>query len=291
MLSPQLLKKIQAIYIKSRFLATDVFTGEYESAFRGRGIEFEEVREYYPGDDIRSIHWPITARMDKPYVKVYREEREQTLLFVVDASASENFGSQTRPKKEIIAEIAALLAYTANRSNDKVGLVIFSDHVEKYIPPKKGKSHVWHVISELLSFEPKGHKTNLKEALQFVDRICNRRSICFVISDFLATGYEKALRVLNFRHDVVSFTVTDPLEHRLPVGGLMTFRDLETGEVKTLDFGQAKSRALYEARQKKKFEDLRLFFLSLDMDFLLVKTDEDYIEPLLRFFRLREKRL
>jgi len=291
MLSPELLQKIQRIYIKTNFLTNDVFAGEYESAFKGRGMQFESVREYIAGDDIRTIDWNVTARMNHPFVKIFREEREQTVMLLVDGSASEDFGSQKIFKKEIVAEIAAVLAYAAIKSNDKVGLIIFSDRVERFIPPKKGSSHVWHVISEILSFQPKGRTTNMEEALNYFSRVIHRRSICFVISDFLSEGYEQPLKLARFKHDVVALSVVDPLEDNFSAGGIMSFYDLETGEVVSIDMGSPKVRQSFKLARTKETQKRLKTFQSMRVDYLSLWTNRDYIEPLLGFFRMREKRM
>lgn len=291
MLSPELLQKIQRIYIKSNYLANDVFAGEYESAFKGRGMEFEAVREYVPGDDVRIIDWNVTARMDTPFVKTFREEREQTLMLLVDGSASEDFGSQQRFKREVVAEIAAVLAYAAIKSSDKVGLIIFTDRVERFIPPKKGRGHVWHVISEILSFKPKGKKTDMYEALNYFSRVIHRRSICFVISDFLSSGFEQPMKLVKFKHDVIALSVADPLEDSFSAGGIMSFYDLETGEVVSIDMGSSKVRQSFKIARNKDYQKKVKLFQSMNVDYLSLQTNHDYIKPLLSFFRMREKRL
>ncbi|MBI2340524.1 MAG: DUF58 domain-containing protein [Deltaproteobacteria bacterium] len=291
MLSPDLLKKIQRIYIKSNYLANDVFAGEYETAFRGRGMEFEEVREYAPGDDIRAIDWNVTARMDRPYVKVFREEREQTVMLLIDGSASQGFGSKGRLKREVVAELAAVLAYAAIKSNDKVGLIIFTDQVERFIPPKKGRGHVWHVISEILSFKPRGLKTDMAEALNYLSRVVHRRSILFVVSDFLTEGYDISLRTARFKNDTIALSVFDPLEAEFCAGGIMSFQDLETGEVISIDMGSAGTRRSFGLLRREEEEGIVRRFRSMKIDHLRLKTDRDFIEPLLKFFRMREKRI
>lgn len=291
MLSPDLLKKVQRIYIKSNYLANDVFAGEYETAFRGRGMEFEEVREYMPGDDIRAIDWNVSARMDRPFVKVFREEREQTVMLAVDGSASGGFGSKGRLKRDVTAEVAAVLAYAAIKCNDKVGLVIFTDRVECYIPPKKGRGHIWNVISRILSFQPQGIKTDIGVALNYLSRVVHRRSICFVISDFLTEGYEIPLQVARFKNDVIALEVGDPLEEEFGPGGIMSFADLETGEVISIDMGSEGARRSFRLLRGEERRKVSKKFQSMKIDFLRLKTSRDYIEPLLEFFRMREKRL
>lgn len=291
MLSPELLQKIQRIYIKSSYLANDVFAGEYESAFKGRGMEFEAVREYIPGDDIRAIDWNVTARMNHPFIKTFHEEREQTLMLLVDGSASEDFGSQKRFKREVVAEIAAVLAYAAIKSSDKVGLIIFTDRVETYIPPKKGRGHVWHVISEILSFKPIGKQTDMTEALNYFNRVTHRRSICFVISDFLSEGFEQSMKLAKFKHDVIALSVVDPLEESFSAGGIMSFYDLETGDVVSIDMGSAKVRRSFKISRNKEAQRKKRLFQTMNVDYLSLQTNRDYIEPLLGFFRMREHRL
>ncbi len=290
MLSADLLKKIQHIYIKSRYLANDIFSGEYESAFRGRGMEFEEVREYFPGDDIRTIDWNVTARMDKPFVKVFREEREQTVMLVVDGSASQNFGSKNRLKREMAAEVAAVLAYAAVKSKDKVGLLIFTDQVERFIPPKKGRGHVWRVISEILSFKPIGLRTNLDTALTFLMTAIHRRAVCFIISDFLDTPYEKSLKTGRMKHDLVLFHLTDPIEESMDKGGWIYMRDLESGSLLARNLGSPSVRRSFTIEQNKEIQKRKNRFNQAGVDSLFLRSDRDYIPPLLQFFKMREKR-
>ncbi|MBU0505022.1 DUF58 domain-containing protein [bacterium] len=287
MLSPELLKKIDSIFIRSRHRVTDVFAGEYESAFRGRGIEFEEFREYVPGDDVRQIDWHVTARMDKPFVKVFREEREQTIFFLVDASKSLLFG-KTRNKLEVATEIAALLSYAAIKSNDKVGLLIFSDQIEKYIPPKKGRGHVWNIIATLLTHKPQGTKTDLKAAIQFFLEVAHRRTFCFLISDFIDVAYQDALKVAGFKHEFVVMRILDQLERKMPRGALMDFEDLETG--KTLSTDMSGSQSWFDRAYQEQTKELTHFMGTHRIDFLDLKVDDDYVETLLRFFMKREKK-
>lgn len=286
MLSPELLKKVDSLFIRSRRKVTDVFSGEYESAFRGSGIEFEEFREYAPGDDVRQIDWNVTARMDRPFVRVHREEREQTIFFLVDASKSLFFGKQ-KEKIEVATEIAALLSYAAIKSSDKVGLLIFSDCIEKYIPPKKGKGHVWNVIASLLSHKPRGKQTNINQALQFFLQVAHRRTTCFLISDFFDDNYQHSLRVANLKHEMVVFRLLDPLENRFSQGVLMDFDDLETGEKFSADLNDKKN-IIHGLNDKKK--ELKHFAGVHQIDFLDLSTDEDYVESLLRFFIQRDKK-
>lgn len=290
MLSPEILKKIETITIKGRRLVNDVFAGEYETAFKGRGMSFEEVREYFPGDEVRTIDWNVTARMDKPYVKVFREEREQTVMILVDASASNLFGSKTKLKQEAVALIAAILSYAAVKSGDKVGLIMFTDRVEKYVPPKKGGAHIWHVISEILSFKPAHQRTEFTPCFKFFDRVIHRRSVCFVLSDFWADDVVTPLTTAHFKHEVVALMVRDPLEMNVPAAGLMALRDLETGQEAVVDWGSASVRKSFAQVQEKKTAGLLKTLKSYSVDTLLFSPSDDPIEPLLKFFRRREKR-
>jgi len=286
----EILKKVKRIEITTRGLVNDVFSGEYHSVFRGRGMEFAEVREYQIGDDIRTIDWNVTARQGHPYVKVFEEERELTVMLLVDVSSSGEFGTFRQMKGEIAAEICALLAFSAIKNNDKVGLIIFSDQVEKFVAPKKGKSHVLRVIREILYHEPKGTQTNIGEALEFLSRVSRRRSVVFLVSDFLSTGYEKALQIANRRHDIVSITITDPREIDLPDVGFIELEDAETGETFLVDTSSSALRQEFAAATSSAVEEREKLFRSLDVDYIDIRTDQSYIEPLIRFFRMRAKR-
>ncbi|MDX1383133.1 MAG: DUF58 domain-containing protein, partial [Thermoanaerobaculia bacterium] len=234
-LPAELFAQIKGIQIRTQRLVTDLLAGEYESAFRGRGMEFEEVREYQPGDDVRHIEWNVTARMDHPFVKEHREERELTVMLLVDVSSSGIFGSDRKLKSDVAAEVAAILAYAAIRSNDRVGLIVFSDHVELFIPPKKGRGHVWRVIREILTHRPRREETSLDAALEYLGRVTRRRAVVFLISDFIDEGYAERLRVAARRHDVTAVPVLDPRELELPMVGLIELEDAESGEVLTVD--------------------------------------------------------
>lgn len=287
MLSPELLSKVDQIFIRASRRVTDVFCGEYESAFRGRGIEFEEFRDYIPGDDIRLIDWNVTARMDKPYVKIFREEREQTVFFLVDLSGSHDFG-RTRTKREVITEIAALLAFATIKSNDKVGLVLFTDQVELFIPPKKGRGHIWHIIASLLTHEPKGRGTNIATALKFFLDMVRRRATCFVMSDFWDHDFVDPLKIANFRHNVVAIRVLDAIEKYLPSGALVSFADLESAQVLSLDLSAVAhgSRTDTQARETHLNHVMR----SAGIDYLDLEIGEDYVDRLIRYFIGREKK-
>lgn len=290
-LSKEVIKKIQRIHIHTNYLVNDILAGEYESAFRGRGMEFEEVREYQAGDDVRDIDWNVTARMGHPYVKIYREERELTIMLMVDVSNSGQCGSVTHLKNEVAAEIAAILAFAAVKSNDKVGLIIFSDRVEKYIPPKKGRAHVWRVIREVIQHKPQSTKTDISAVLNFLNKITTRRVIAFLISDFIAQGYDKSLRITNKKHDVIALSITDPIEQRLPQVGLIELEDAETGETMLVDTSDSNIRKGFSALAARNRKELLERFRSNNVDHIGIHTDQSSIDPIMKFFRMREKRL
>jgi uncharacterized protein (DUF58 family) len=291
MIPRELVKKIRFIQISTRKTVNDILAGEYQSVFKGRGMEFEEVREYLPGDEIRTIDWNVTARMGRPYVKRFVEERELTILLLVDLSASGTFGSVRQMKNEVAAELCALLAFSAIKNNDKVGLVVFTDCIEMFIPPKKGLSHVLRLIREILYFKPKQAKTNIREALDYLGRITTKRSVVFLISDFLGTGFEKPMRVLSKRHDLIAVSVTDPREVRMPPVGLVELEDAETGQLVLLDTGSSAVRNEYERLGRERTGELRELFTSMGVDHIEVFTDRDHARDLVRFFRTRERRL
>jgi len=286
----EILKKVKRIEIQTRGLVNDVFSGEYHSVFKGRGMEFSEVREYQMGDDIRTIDWNVTARAGHPFVKVFEEERELTVVLLVDVSSSGEFGTHAQMKGEIAAEICALLAFSAIKNNDKVGLVIFSDDVEQFVAPKKGKAHVLRVVREILYHKPKGKQTNISAALEFLSRVTKRRSVVFLVSDFISSGYEKALQIANKRHDIVAITVTDPREIELPNVGFIELEDAETGETFLVDTSDIDVRDDFVSRTNESIETRDKLFRNLNVDHIDIKTNESYIEPLIRFFRMRAKR-
>ncbi len=290
MIPKEILKKVKRIEITTRGMVNDIFSGEYHSVFKGRGMEFSEVREYQIGDDIRTIDWNVTARMGHPYVKIFEEERELTVMLLVDVSSSGNFGTQDRMKGEIAIEICALLAFSAIKNNDKVGLIIFTDKIEKFIPPKKGKSHVLRVLRELLYHKPHGTQTDIANVLEYMNRVTRRRSVIFLVSDFINTGYEKALQIANRRHDVVAITVTDPREIDLPDVGFIELEDAETGEFIVVDTSYAEVRSLYSKQSRQDVQIRNKLFRSINVDQIDIHTDKPYIEPLIKFFRMRAKR-
>jgi uncharacterized protein (DUF58 family) len=269
----------------------EVFSGEYHSVFKGRGMEFSEVREYQVGDDIRTIDWNVSARMDHPYVKVFEEERELTVMLLVDVSSSGNFGTTSQMKGEIAAELCAVLAFSAIKNNDKVGLIIFSNKIEKFIPPRKGKQHVLRVIREILFYEPEDSQTNLNVALEYLIRVIRRRSIVFLISDFLTEDYEKALQVTNKKHDVIAIDIIDPREVELPNVGFIELEDAETGETVLVDTSNPQIRSGFFSRSENDRLSREKFFKSIGVDNINIFTDRSYVEPITRFFRMRAKRL
>ncbi len=290
MISKDILKKIQQVEIHTRRLVNEAFVGEYHSVFKGRGMEFEEVREYQPGDEIRTIDWNVTARMGRPFIKRYVEERELTVMLLVDVSASGNFGSIKQLKNEVAIEICSLLAFSAIKNNDKVGLIVFTDKIEKFIPPKKGPKHVLRVIRELLCAEPTGKGTNISVALEYLNKISSRRTISFIVSDFIANDYAHALRIANKRHDMIAITMVDPREQELPNVGFVELRDAESGEISLVDTANAQVRREFSVVNLRQVHERSKLFRSMGIDEIIINTSKHYIEPIVRFFRVREKR-
>ncbi|HSG27593.1 MAG TPA: DUF58 domain-containing protein [Candidatus Krumholzibacterium sp.] len=290
MIPEELAKKIRILQITTRKVVNDVLAGEYGSVFRGRGMEFDEVREYMPGDEIRTIDWNVTARTGVPFVKRYVEERELTVIFVVDLSASGTFGSVRKLKNEVAAEFCSLLAFSAVKNNDKVGLIVFTDQVEMFIPPKKGTQHVLRVIRELLDFKPRQARTDIVGALDYLGKITTKKAVVFLVSDFQAEGFEKPMRVIARRHDLVAVTITDPREVSLPDVGLVELEDAETGEIVLIDTSSRAVRKNYERLGREQASRFRELFASMGVDQIDVRTDKDYIPSLVRFFKTREGR-
>ncbi len=285
-----LFKKARAIEIASRRLVDTQLAGQYHAVFKGRGLVFSDVRPYYAGDDVRTIDWNITARMNAPHVKQFVEERDRTVNLVIDMSASGFFGSLGATKREIAAELAAVVAFSAIKNNDRVGLVILTDTVERYVPPKKGRKHVLRVIGEILAFEPRSRGTDLAKGLDFLAKVAKRRSVVFLVSDFFSEGWERAMRIASQRHEIVPVVVADPLEQQLPDVGLLLLEDLETGSVIEVDTSKAARRDFAEraeASLAKREQALR----RLNLDVVNVRTDEPYIDALIAFFRARAKRM
>jgi uncharacterized protein (DUF58 family) len=291
MIPKEILRKVRQIEIRTNRLVDSVLGGEYNSAFRGHGMEFEEVREYQPGDEIRTIDWNVTARTGHPFVKRFREERELTVVTVVDVSPSERFGSGAQQKVELAAELSAVIAFSAIKNGDKVGTILFTDRVERYIPPKKGKKHVLRVIRELLTFQPESRGTDVEAALRFLAKVLRRKATVFLISDFIAANFEKALAAVRGKHDIIAVRTSDPREAQLPDVGLITLEDAETGELMVVDSRSARVREVFSARgaaERSRQDDL---LRSLRIDEFEVTTGKPYIKELSSFFRMREKKM
>ncbi|HUT29731.1 MAG TPA: DUF58 domain-containing protein [Sedimentisphaerales bacterium] len=290
MIPEELIKKIRQIQIYTSRTVDASFAGQYESVFRGRGMEFDEVREYTPGDDIRSIDWNVTARTGRAYIKRFVEEREMTVIFAVDLSASGDFGTVNKMKNELAAEFCAVLAFAAAKNNDKVGLLIFTDQIELYIPPKKGSGHVLRLIRELLYFRMPRRKTNISLALSYLGRVIRKKATVFVVSDFIETDFKKPLSLLNKRHDVIAVPVRDRAEVALPGVGLIEFQDAETGETILIDTASRKFRNRYGQNSAGRFDNLRNMLRSINVDCINISTDKPYIQDLIQFFHIRHRR-
>ena len=282
-----LLKKVRKIEIKTRSLSKHIFAGEYHSAFKGRGIAFSEVREYQYGDDIRTIDWNVTARFNHPYVKVFEEERELTVMLLVDVSGSRNFGSRGMMKKDLITEVAAVLAFSAIQNNDKVGVIFFSDRVEKFIPPKKNRRHILHIIRELIELEPESRQTDFREPLRYLTNAIKKRSIAFLISDFLGPAFTDSLRIASNKHDLVALRIQDEREQELPSAGMVRLKDAETGEERWVDTSLRTTRAAYAAWLQEREQGLMNTFRQCGVDHVDLLTGEDYIRPLVQLFKRR----
>ncbi len=286
----EIFKKVRKIEIKTRGVSHHIFSGEYHSVFKGRGMSFSEVREYQYGDDIRNIDWNVTARFNHPYIKIFEEERELTVMLLIDVSGSNTFGTQKQLKEELVTEIAAVLSFSAIQNNDKVGVIFFSDKIEKFIPPKKGTSHILRIIRELLDFKPESNGTNIAEALRYLTNAIKKRSIAFLISDFMDEGFEKAVQIANHKHDLIAIRVTDKVETQIPNVGLVRMKDAETGRMRWIDTGSKAVRRAFEDWSTKKRLELDILFNRLGVDMAKVYTGEDYVRPLMNLFRKREAR-
>ncbi len=286
----ELLKKVKKIEIKSRGLSSQIFSGEYHSAFKGSGMAFSEVREYMPGDPVRIIDWNVTARLNKPYVKVFEEERELTVMLLVDVSASKDFGSKNQLKQEVVTELCAVLAFAAIQNNDKIGVLFFSDKIEKFIPPKKGKSHILRIIRELIDFSPESSGTDLNMALKYFTNSIKKRCTAFLLSDFISSDFESALRLANKKHDLVALKIFDPTEQEIPNVGLVPFMDAETGKTKWIDTSDSKVRTHYKAKAIKHDDELKSIFQKAGVDFTDIETQKPYIKSLKALFTKRERR-
>ena len=290
MIPKEILDKVRLIEIHTRSMVNNLFAGEYHSVFKGRGMEFAEAREYQPGDDVRPIDWKVTARVGEPFVKIFDEERELPVMLVVDASASGVFGAHQQMKGEVGVEGSALLAFSAIKNNDRVGLLIFTDEVEVFVPPKKGRNHVLRVIRELLYFQPKGRRTEIGGALEYLGRVLHRRSVVFVISDFLDRGYEAALQHLSRRHDLIAVSLSDPREWRLPNVGFINLQDAETGEQVLVDSGARGVREVFAVEQRAAAGRRSTLFRKTGVDEIAIDASRPYVDPLIHFFRARARR-
>jgi uncharacterized protein (DUF58 family) len=291
MLSEELLKKIQGFHFRTRFLANDLFAGQYESAFKGQGIEFAEVREYQPGDDIRTIDWNVSARFGHPFVKVFHEERELTVMLLLDLSGSHLFGTRSKFKRELLAEIAGMLAFLAIRTNDKVGAILFSSEVEKFVPPKKGAAHVWRLIKEIFTYEPQQLTTNIDAVFSYLNRVVKRQAIVFLISDCLDTGFDRSIRLTAKKHDLTVIRICDPAEIELPNTGLITMQDPETGQVSVINTRSKSLREKWRHHYRQHRAELDALFQKAGIDVEDVYTDRSAVEPLTRLFERRRRRI
>ncbi|MFH1898103.1 MAG: DUF58 domain-containing protein [Candidatus Desantisbacteria bacterium] len=292
MLSKEILKKIRQIEINSSRPVNQLFAGEYHSVFKGQGIEFCEVREYQPGDDIRAIDWNVTARLGSPYIKKYIEERQRTIILMVDVSSSLDFGSIAKTKNDIATEVAALLAFSAIKNNDLVGLLLFSDRIEKFIPPKKGRKHVLRIIRDILCFKKEGKGTDISQAIKYLSRVMRKRAILFLISDFLFDNYEKSLNLISRKHDFIPIIIKDRLEKKLPSGmGLVFFEDPETQTILPFDFSDSRIRERYLKVSQEDIARRKKYLQAIKADIVELSTDGEYIKPLSLFFRKRERRM
>jgi uncharacterized protein (DUF58 family) len=282
-----ILKRVRQIEIKTRGLSSNIFAGEYHSAFKGRGMMFSEVREYQYGDDVRNIDWNVTARFNRPFVKVFEEERELTVMLLIDVSGSREFGTTWRTKKNMISEMAAVLAFSAIQNNDKIGVILFSNKVEKFIPPKKGRKHILHIIREMVGFEPENRETDIAGVLRYLTNAIKKRCTAFVISDFLDTNFEDALKIANQKHDVVALKVFDPRETELPNIGFVKFKDAETGQLRWINTSKRSNRDAYSQWWNDNDEKVSAMFRKSGVDSVSVRTDEDYVKALMALFKKR----
>tara|TARA_B100000945_G_scaffold303754_1_gene288634 strand:+ start:532 stop:1407 length:876 start_codon:yes stop_codon:yes gene_type:complete len=285
-----LLKKVRQIEIKTKQLSNHIFAGEYHTAFKGKGMAFSEVREYQSGDDIRLIDWNVTARYNNPYIKVFEEEREMTVMLLIDVSASGSFGTKKQFKRELATEIAAILAFSAIKNNDKVGVIFFSNIVEYFIPPKKGKSHILRIISEVLSFKAKEKETNIAVALEYFNSVIKKRSVCFILSDFISKSFKKPLQIANKKHDIVGLHIYDQREKNIPNIGLIPIQDAENGDIILLDTTSKKIRENYNKEKTLQIKKINTMLSSIGVDLINLATGEDYVVPLMNFFKNRNKR-
>jgi uncharacterized protein (DUF58 family) len=291
MIESDILRKIRTIEIKTTKLVEDYFSGQYESVFKGMGMEFSEVREYFPGDDVRAIDWNVTARFGRPFIKKFTEERELTIVLMVDLSGSEEFGSREKSKAEIACEIGAIIAFSALKNQDKVGLILFTEEPEKYLPAKKGRRHVLRIIREILMYRPQKKGTHIQKALEFLNDVVKRKAVVFLISDFIGENYEKLLRITNKKHDLITIVLNDEREKNLPPIGLLELEDSETGERVLIDSGDPKFTEQYVKLVSEEEEKRSKLFRKTRIDSVEIRSDQSYVTPLYRFFRMRAKRI
>jgi len=290
MLTKELLKQVKQIEILTKGMVNDVFSGEYHSVFKGRGMEFSEVREYQPGDDIRTIDWNVTARLGHPFVKIFEEERELTVMLLIDMSGSLDFGSIEKTKRQIAAELSAILAFSALKNNDKVGLILFTDRIEKFVAPKKGRSHALRIVRDILSFDITERKTDIKSVLEYFNHTIKKKAIVFLLSDFMDKGYEKIIRIIGKKHDLIAVRLRDEREFLIPEGGLLKLKDNETGEIRYLDSSNPGLKEYLRKKLQAIDTDQKRLFVSSRIDSIDINTGHSYIKPLVDFFKLREKR-
>jgi len=290
MITKELLKQVRQIEIRTKGLVNHLFSGEYHSVFKGRGMEFSEVREYQFGDDIRNIDWNVTARFGHPFIKVFEEERELTVMLMVDLSGSLMFGSISKTKRSLAAEVSAILAFSALKNNDKVGLILVTDNIEKFVPPRKGNKHVLRIIRDMLSYEPDGKATDIKGALEFMNGAIKKRSIVFLLSDFMDEGYQKILRAVGKKHDLIGIILDDRRENELPDVGLIKLADAETGQERWIDTSSKRVKTVMKKTREEAINKRNSMFLTSRLDRINIQTGKDYIKPLVRFFKVREKR-
>lgn len=283
----ELLKKVRKIEIRSRGLSSQVFAGEYHSAFKGKGMAFSEVREYQYGDPVKDIDWHVTARFNHPYIKVFEEERELTVMLLIDVSGSKQFGTQEKFKQELSTEIAAVLSFAAIQNNDKIGAILFSDQIEKFIPPKKGRKHILRIILELLDFEPKSQKTDVSQVLKFLTNAIKKRCSAFILSDFISADFSEPLKIAGNKHDIAALRIYDAFEQELPNVGLAYFKDSETGELKWIDTSSKKNQEKYRKYWKDQYEQTSVAFKKAKVDWADIRTDQDYVKPLMNLFKHR----
>ena len=290
MSTSELIKKVRKIEIKTKGLSNHIFSGEYQTAFKGKGMAFSEVRGYQPGDDVRSIDWNVTARYNNPFVKVFEEEREMTVILLIDISGSSDFGTQTQLKREVATEISAVLSFSAINNNDKIGVIFFSDKIEKFIPPKKGKSHILRIIRELITFKSENKKTNLEEALIYFNNVIKKRSVCFILSDFMDNNFDKSLKIARKKHDIIALRIHDEREEQLVDVGLIKLEDTETGDLKWVDTSSKNIRKEFRKNYLIFEENLKKTLQHSAVDHINIKTGKDYVKPLINFFKNRRRK-